>query len=106
MPKEPSPGDQKAPHGRVLIVEDQEGIRTQLRWGLASQFEVVPAEASDAALQALKTGRFDAATLDLGLPPDPEGSTEGLRLLETFLAADPAMKVIVLTGNSDHENAL
>ena len=63
-------------------------------------------ESCEAALQALKAGRFDAATLDLGLPPDPDGSTEGLRLLEEFLAADPAMKVIVLTGNSDHENAL
>ena len=106
MPKKPPPADPTTPHGRVLVVEDQEGIRTQLRWGLATHFEVVPAENSDGALQALKAGRFDAATLDLGLPPDPDGSTEGLRLLEEFLAADPAMKVIVLTGNSDHENAL
>ncbi len=106
MSKESPPTDQKTLLGRVLIVEDQEGIRTQLRWGLSAQFEVVPAESSEGALHALKAGRFDAATLDLGLPPDPEGSTEGLRLLEAFLAADPAMKVIVLTGNSDHENAL
>jgi len=106
MPKKPPPADPPTTHGRVLVVEDQEGLRTQLRWGLATHFEVVPAENSDGALQALKAGRFDAATLDLGLPPDPDGSTEGLRLLEEFLAADPAMKVIVLTGNSDHENAL
>jgi len=106
MPKKPPPADPAIPHGRVLVVEDQEGLRTQLRWGLATHFEVVPVDSSEAALQALKAGRFDAATLDLGLPPDPDGSTEGLRLLEEFLAADPAMKVIVLTGNSDHENAL
>ena len=106
MPKEPSKNDSPTPHGRVLVVEDQEALRTQLRWGLATQFEVVPVESSEAAVQALKAGRFEAATLDLGLPPDPDGSTEGLRLLEEFLAADPAMKVIVLTGNSDHENAL
>jgi two-component system NtrC family response regulator len=54
----------------------------------------------------LVTGPFDAATLDLGLPPDPDGPTEGLRLLEEFLAYDPAMKVVVLTGNTDHENAV
>ena len=106
MPKEPPKPDQPTPHGRLLIVEDQEGIRTQLRWGLSTHFEVVPVESSEAALQALNAGRFDAATLDLGLPPDPDGPTEGLRLLEEFLATDPAMKVIVLTGNSDHENAL
>jgi two-component system NtrC family response regulator len=106
MPKEPSVADQPRPRGRVLIVEDQEGLRTQLCWGLAPQFEVVPVESSEGARQALKGGRFEAVTLDLGLPPDPDGSTEGLRLLEEFLATDPAMKVIVLTGNSDHENAL
>ena len=106
MPKKPPQAGPPTPHGRVLVVEDQEGLRTQLRWGLATHFEVVPADNSDSALQALKAGHFDAATLDLGLPPDPDGSTEGLRLLEEFLAADPAMKVIVLTGNSDHENAL
>ena len=64
------------------------------------------AASPDAARQALGTGRFDAATLDLGLPPDPDGPTEGFRLLEEFLAVDPAMKVIVLTGNGDHQNAL
>ena len=92
--------------GRVLIVEDQEGIHSQLRWGLSDQFEVVVAASLDAARQALGTGRFDAATLDLGLPPDPDGPTEGFRLLEEFLTVDPAMKVIVLTGNGDHQNAL
>jgi two-component system NtrC family response regulator len=44
--------------------------------------------------------------LDLGLPPDPDGPTEGLRLLEEFLTHNPAMKVVVLTGNTDHENAV
>ena len=92
--------------GRVLVVEDQEGIRTQLRWGLSDQFEVVVAASRDAARQALGTSRFDTATLGLGLPPDPDGPTEGLRLLEEFLTVDPAMKVIVLTGNGDHQNAL
>jgi two-component system NtrC family response regulator len=106
MPKGQLPADHPTPRGRVLLVEDQEGLRTQLRWGLATQFEIVPVDSSDAALQALKDGRFEAATLDLGLPPDPDGSTEGLRLLEEFLATDPAMKVIVVTGNSDHEKAL
>ena len=106
MPKELSTTEQPSVHGRVLIVEDQEGLRTQLRWGLAAHFEVVPVDSYDAALQVLTSGRFEAATLDLGLPPDPDGATEGLRLLEEFLAADPAMKVIVLTGNSNHENAL
>ncbi len=92
--------------GRVLVVDDEDGIRTQLRWGLNGRFEVSTAATIEEASQAVQKERFDAVTLDLGLPPDPSGPTEGLRLLEEFLAHDPAMKVIVLTGNSDHENAI
>ena len=92
--------------GRVLVVDDMEGIRTQLRWGLSDRFDVTIAGSPDEARQAIQRQSFDAATLDLGLPPDPEGSTQGLRLLEEFLTHDPAMKVVVLTGNADHENAI
>ena len=91
---------------RVLVVEDQEGIRTQLRWGLAERFDVVCTATSQEAAQAFRGQQFDAVTLDLGLPPDPDGATEGLRLLEECLAHDPAVKIVVLTGNSDHHNAL
>ncbi|MCU0918607.1 MAG: PEP-CTERM-box response regulator transcription factor [Planctomycetes bacterium] len=91
---------------RVLVVEDQEGIRTQLRWGLSERFEVALAATPQEAADALHSQSFDAVTLDLGLPPDPDGASEGLRLLEECLAHDPAAKVVVLTGNADHQNAL
>jgi two-component system NtrC family response regulator len=94
------------PIGRVLVVDDQDGIRTQLRWGLSDRFDVAVAGSPEEARQAIQQGAFDAVTLDLGLPPDSDGPTEGLRLLEEFLAHDPAMKVVVLTGNTDRENAL
>ena len=94
------------PTGRVLVVDDQEGIRTQLKWGLGDKFEVTVAGDPSAALQAFRPGAFDAVTLDLGLPPDPEGSSEGLRLLETFLGQDPSVKVVVLTGNAERHNAI
>ena len=106
MPDESTPAEHSTPLGRVLVVDDQEGIRTQLRWGLAERFAVTLAASPQEAIQAIHSQAFDAVTLDLGLPPDPEGASEGLRLLETFLAHDPAMKVVVLTGNSDHQNAL
>jgi two-component system, NtrC family, response regulator len=101
-----TPSVDQPPIGRVLIVDDQEGVRTQLRWGLSDRFEVAVAGASEEARQRVHEGRFDAVTLDLGLPPDPSGATEGFRLLEEFLAHDPAMKVVVLTGNTDHANAI
>jgi two-component system NtrC family response regulator len=92
--------------GRVLIVEDEDGIRTQLRWALGDQFQVAVVATAEEARKAVQLERFDAVTLDLGLPPDPTGPSEGLRLLEEFLAHDPAMKVIVLTGNADRGNAI
>ncbi len=94
------------PLGRILIVDDEEGIRTQLRWGLRGRFEVSIAATAEEARQAVQNDRFDAVTLDLGLPPDPSGPSEGLRLLEEFLSHDPGMKVVVLTGNTDHANAV
>ena len=103
---EPATDAAKEPIGRVLIVDDQEGIRTQLRWGLSDRFDVSVAAGSEEARQVVQKGPFDAVTLDLGLPPDPDGPTEGFRLLEELLTHDPAMKVVVLTGNTDHENAI
>jgi len=103
---ETSAQGQQQPLGRILIVEDQEGIRTQLRWGLSDRFDVSVAAGSEEARQVVQQGPFDAVTLDLGLPPDPDGPTEGFRLLEELLTHDPAMKVVVLTGNTDHENAI
>jgi two-component system NtrC family response regulator len=104
-PDYPNDGNHE-PVGRVLIIDDEDGIRTQLRWGLGDRFEVAIAANAEQARQAVQIARFDAATLDLGLPPDASGPSEGLRLLEEFLGHDPAMKVIVLTGNTDQANAI
>ncbi len=106
MPAEEMPSDRSAPIGRVLVVDDQEGVRTQLRWGLAERFDVTLARTAQEAGQAIRSHAFDAVILDLGLPPDAEGASEGLRLLQELLAHDPALKVVVLTGNTDHPNAL
>jgi two-component system NtrC family response regulator len=99
-------GSTPAPRAKILVVDDEEGIRTQLRWGLGEAFDVACAGDPAGALQAIEDAVFDGVTLDLGLPPDSEGATEGLRLLEAFLAKDPALKIVVLTGNADHQNAL
>ncbi len=92
--------------GRVLVIEDDDDIRTQLRWGLSDRFEVSVAGTTEAARQAVRQAPLDAVTLDLGLPPDPDGPSVGMALLEEILGQDPTLKVIVLTGNTDHENAV
>jgi len=46
------------------------------------------------------------AILDLGLPPDPDGASEGLAILAEILAIAPATKIIIATGNETREHAL
>ena len=63
-------------------------------------------ESVDEALTLFDQHQPAVVTLDLGLPPDIDGATEGLRCLEAILKQQPATKVIVLSGNEDHANAL
>ena len=91
---------------KLLIVDDSSEIRKQLKWGLAKQYQVLLAESVDEAIKLFDKHTPAVVTLDLGLPPDIDGATEGLRCLETLLNKQPDTKVIVLSGNEDHANAL
>ena len=91
---------------KLMIVEDSEEIRGQLRWGLAKEYEVLIAGDREEALALFKKHAPKVVTLDLGLPPDADGSEEGFRCLEEILRLAPATKVIMITGNEERENAL
>jgi two-component system NtrC family response regulator len=91
--------------GGLLIVEDDLGLSSQLRWALGD-YEVQVAADRPAALAALRRFSPAVVTLDLGLPPDPANASEGLAALEEILALAPETKVIVVTGNDDREHAL
>lgn len=91
--------------GTLLLVEDDPGLRKQLRWCFEG-FEVVTAEDRESAIAQLRRYEPQVVTLDLGLPPDPGGAREGLATLEQIVALSPRTKVIVITGNSDRENAV
>ncbi len=90
---------------KLLIVEDDPGLRKQLRWNFAD-YQVLLAEDRPTALDVFRKERPAVVTVDLGLPPDPDGATEGLATLEEILSEFPHAKVIVVTGNEDRENAL
>ena len=91
---------------RLLIIEDDEGIRTQLKYALRADFEVSTAADRPAALSVLDDVRPAVVTLDLGLPPSPDTAEEGLKALDDILRMRPATKVIVVTGNGERQNAL
>lgn len=90
----------------LLIVDDSPEIRKQLKWGLAKYYRIHLAESVTEALSLFDQHQPRVITLDLGLPPDIDGATEGLRCLEIILKKNPETKVIVLSGNEDHQNAL
>jgi two-component system NtrC family response regulator len=90
---------------RLLIVEDDEGLQRQLRWAY-DDYDVLVASDRDAAINILRAEEPAVVTLDLGLPPDPDGVTEGFATLERILSLKPETKVIVASGHGARESAL
>ena len=89
----------------LLIVEDDLGLQSQLKWCFEG-LDVVVAGDRETALAQLRLYEPLVVTLDLGLPPDASGASEGLATLEQIIAIAPRTKVIVVTGNDDRENAV
>ncbi|WP_313669080.1 PEP-CTERM-box response regulator transcription factor [Sandarakinorhabdus sp.] len=89
---------------KLLVVEDDAGLQRQLKWSYEDQ-EVILAGDREAALEALRTHQPAVVTLDLGLPPDPDGVSEGFATLEIILATRPNTKVIVASGHGARESA-
>ncbi len=89
----------------LLIVEDDPGLQKQMRWSFDA-YETLVAGDRDSALAQLRRHEPPVVTLDLGLPPDPDGASEGLATLEQILTLVPDTKVILVTGNQDRANAV
>lgn len=90
----------------ILVIDDDNGIRRQLKWGLDKEYNVLLAEDGRKALDLFRQHEPKIVTLDLGLPPDSDGASEGLRVLEEILVMGKDTKVIVVSGNEGRENAL
>ncbi|SFK37239.1 two component, sigma54 specific, transcriptional regulator, Fis family [Nitrosomonas aestuarii] len=90
---------------KLLIIEDDLGLQKQLRWNF-DNYEVSAASDRESALTKVRRHEPAVITMDLGLPPDPDGASEGLATLQQILAMAPDTKIIVLTGNQNHANAL
>ncbi len=89
----------------LLVIEDDPGLQAQLKWAY-DDFEVVIAGDRDSAIAALRSEAPGVVTLDLGLPPDPDGTSEGFAVLDAIMALKPDTKVIVASGHGARESAL
>jgi two-component system NtrC family response regulator len=95
----------EASGGKLLIVEDDPGLRSQLRWCFDG-YETLEAEDRESALRRVRKHAPAIVLLDLGLPPDPANASEGLLALEQIRTLAPETKIIVVTGNDERQNAL
>jgi two-component system NtrC family response regulator len=90
----------------ILIVDDDEAIRTQMKWALSEQYEVHFAEDRNAAVESFEVNSPAVTLLDLGLPPRPNECDEGLAVLSDILAIDNTAKVIIISGQGEKQNAI
>src|SRR5690348_5524253 len=90
----------------LLLVDDDDEIRDQMKWALASDYEIFEAADRAGALTHVRQIRPPVILLDLGLPPDVDGASEGLAILRESLQVNPLAKIIVITGNSDRAKAI
>ncbi len=99
-------GSAEADDVRILLIEDDTGLQSQMRWALAP----IETNIAGSRLEALRLfrdqGPYDIVVLDLGLPPDADGASEGLKALNEILTIAPETKVIVASGNSIRKNAV
>jgi two-component system NtrC family response regulator len=91
---------------KLLIIDDDEDLRTQMKWALTNDYDVLLAEDRQSASVILKAERPAVITLDLGLPPQPAGVEEGFAVLDEIINEHGQAKVIIITGRGEKENAL
>ena len=100
------PPDAQPPRPKLLIVEDEDSIRSQMKWALAQDYEVFLAEDRAHALEIVRRERPAIVTLDLGLPPRPRDVEEGFLALSDILEAATGAKVVIISGRGEKQHAL
>lgn len=91
---------------KLLIVEDDEEIRTQMKWALAHDYEVLLTSDRESAVDIFKSSRPSVVLLDMGLPPHPGTPEEGLNALSELLALDNTAKIVIVSGQGEKEVAM
>jgi two-component system NtrC family response regulator len=91
---------------KILIIDDDGQIRTQMKWALGAEYEIIQASDRRTAIEAFIKHRPDVVLLDLGLPPSPLDTSEGMSALAGMLSLDHAAMIIIISGQSDRDNAV
>ena len=91
---------------KILIIDDDEEIRTQMKWAVAADYDVALAGDGVEAIERFRSHKPQVVLLDLGLPPSPNDTQEGMATLAALLTLNRSVKIIIISGQSDRENAM
>jgi DNA-binding NtrC family response regulator len=97
---------QEQPKGTVLVVDDDDAVRSGLYWALTSDYQVLQASSRDQACTQINEEKIDVVVSDLHLPPHIDDIAEGLALIDVARAQDPPLQVVVITGSDSKRAAL
>src|SRR5687768_3536316 len=97
---------QTQPKGKVLVVDDDEAVRSGLYWALTSDYRVFQASSRDEACALINDEDIEVVVSDLHLPPNVDDIAEGLALIDVARAQDPPLQVVVITGSDSKRAAL
>ena len=86
---------------KILICDDEKGVRESLNLILEEDYDVEFAENGNEALEKVRSGHYDGILLDIKMP-----SKDGLETLEEIKKISPGVKVIIVTGYQSVETAL
>ncbi|OGL42049.1 MAG: PEP-CTERM-box response regulator transcription factor [Candidatus Schekmanbacteria bacterium GWA2_38_11] len=92
--------------GKVLLVEDDQNTRNQLKWAFSDGYKVFLAEDRENSINIFQNENPQIVLLDLSLSAYEEGEVEGLIILDKMIYLNPKVKIIVVTANEDEKNAL
>ncbi len=99
----PPPADPAPPKGRILVIDDEEGIRRGIRRVLVSMgFHLGEAADGNEGLAALHNEDWDVVLTDLKMP----GGVDGLDIVKAALEKDPDIVVVVISAYATLEAAV
>jgi DNA-binding NtrC family response regulator len=98
--------NQPQPKGTVLVVDDDDAVRSGLYWALTSDYRVLQASSRDEACSLINDEEIEVVVSDLHLPPNVDDIAEGLALIDVARAQDPPLQVVVITGSDSKRAAL
>jgi two-component system NtrC family response regulator len=83
---------------KVLLVEDNHGLREQVKWALIDLYEIFEADSMETCLALFDSTKPNVVCLDMGLDNIPD---KGLEIIDTLLSKDRLAKIIVVTASTD-----